>query len=187
MKVLKQTKESLDEKDLLKKANSESGLDSASELFQFYLELVYGVCLKYLKDSNKAEDACMDIYHEFVKKIKEHDVENLKSWLYVLTKNHCLGKLRKEKRDQEKFEQFTLVYSDDYYHPLKENQSDEKLQNLKDCLDRLNDIQGQCIRLFYYEKESYQDISEILQMPRNKIRSHIQNGRRNLKNCMEKK
>jgi len=179
--------EHLKEEELVELASSEEKNEVASHLFLQYSELVYGVCLKYLKDAHDAEDEVMNIYGLFLKKIKEHKVENVKSWLYVLTKNHCLGVLRKRKRDTAKFDQFSLMYSDDNYHPLEEGTEVDETERLSDCMKNLVELQRICIQSFYYEKQSYEEISGSLNLPWNKIRSNIQNGRRNLKKCLEAK
>ena len=176
----------LEDQDLLTHAIAEEDPIAASELFSRYIELVYGVCLKYMGDKTDAEDELMHVYELFVKKIKKHDVENVKSWLYVLTKNHCLGVLRKSKRDAEKFDQFAVMYSEEKYHPIVGDEKEEELLRLEECIKKLNEVQAKCIKAFYFEKQSYEEISALLGINWNKIRSNIQNGRRNLKNCMSK-
>jgi len=124
----------------------------------------------------------MDIYELYAKKIKTHQVDRFKSWLYVLSKNHCLEKLRKKKWQEEKS---TFMQFDTSFHPYSEDDKEELLQKLENCIKSLEREQKQCIKMFYLEKQSYNDISNSLELPWNKIRSLIQNGRRNLKNCME--
>ncbi len=175
------------DQELLTTAIVEQQPIASSELFNRYLELVYGVCLKYMGNRNDAQDELMHVYELFVKKIKVHDVENVKSWLYVLTKNHCLGVLRKQKRNTEKFDQFAVVYSEEKYHPIDGQEKESQLVKLESCIEKLNELQASCVRAFYYEKKSYDEISELLNIDWNRIRSNIQNGRRNLKNCMENK
>lgn len=178
--------QALADQDLLSQAIAESEPLAASELFSRYIELVYGVCLKYMGNKVDAEDELMHVYELFVKKIKQHDVDNVKSWLFVLTKNHCLGILRKKKRNTEKFDQFAVMYSEENYHPIIGDEKEEELKRLDECIEKLNEIQAQCIKAFYFDKQSYEEISSLLGITWNKIRSNIQNGRRNLKNCMGK-
>ena len=47
-------------------------------------------------------------------------------------------------------------------------------------------IKSKTIRLFYLENKCHNEITEMTGMDWNRVRSLIQNGRRNLKNCMEK-
>ena len=61
------------------------------------------------------------------------------------------------------------------------------IEYLKDCMETLPDKQKNCIDLFYLQGKSYKEIAELRNEQIGKIRSFIQNGRRNLKNCIEKK
>lgn len=64
-------------------------------LFKRYMPLVYGTCMKYLKDREAAKDMAMQVFEKLMKELKEKEVQNFKSWLYVLTRNECLMLLRK--------------------------------------------------------------------------------------------
>jgi RNA polymerase sigma-70 factor (ECF subfamily) len=68
-------------------------------------------------------------------------------------------------------------------HPIDEDRNDGKL---KECIEKLSDEQKQCIKLFYYKEKCYKEISDITKFDLKKVKSHIQNGKRNLKNCMER-
>jgi len=155
------------------------------DLFNRYVDLLFGVALKYHKDSARSEDAVMEIFEKYQQKIKTHDIQTFRPWLYVLAKNHCLEQLRKDKRTFEKKSEFELMQSDVSYHPYYEDEKEAQLQSLDKCIETLKTEQKQMIQLFYLEQRSYKEISEKLSMKWEKVRSHIQNGRRNLKKCME--
>jgi len=155
-----------------------------AELFVAYQELIFGVCLKYFKNKADAEDGLMSVYEQVSKKLKTHQVDNLRPWLYVLTKNHCLEKLRKKGKAFTKEKEAANMYSDTVFH-LDSIDKEEKLNKLENCMDKLIKEQKNCIRLFYFEKKSYQEIAESDGMAWSKVRSYIQNGRRMLKKCME--
>ncbi len=77
----------------------ESGdLLHVGKLYEKQMPLVYGVCLKYLKDEEQAKDAVMGIFEELTIKVKQHDIKQFKSWLYVLSRNYCLMQLRAGKK-----------------------------------------------------------------------------------------
>lgn len=162
--------------------------DLLAQLYGRYAELVYGVCLKYLKESSAAEDATMSIYEELVHKAREHEIDNFRSWLYVLAKNHCLMKLRREKRNLSVNYEPGIMHSlDSRHHTIEIEAENEEEGQLRDCLEQLNPQQKQCIELFYYQDHSYKEIAGMLKEALGKVRSNIQNGRRNLRICMEEK
>ncbi|MCH5720716.1 RNA polymerase sigma factor [Niabella hibiscisoli] len=90
-------KEATDEQ-LLAQFKQTGDQQALAELYLRYSELLYGVCLKYLEDAEEAKDAVMNIYQELLIKVPRHEIQNFKSWVYVLTKNHCLMQLRSAKK-----------------------------------------------------------------------------------------
>jgi RNA polymerase sigma factor (sigma-70 family) len=158
------------------------------------MELVYGVCLKYLKEPELAQDAVMQIFEELVLKLKKHEVENFRSWLHQVAKNYCLMQLRTPKNLKTVALPPLLMQNEEDVH-LNGMMSDgtswmekeENLQKLEECIASLSDEQRTMIKLFYLDGKCYNEIVEITGMEWNHVRSSIQNGRRNLKLCMEKK
>jgi len=153
------------------------------------MHLVYGVCLKYFKNRDDAGDGLTSIFEKLIVELPKHPVENFKSWLYVLTKNFCLMKLRSLKNENRKMEAWQIdqkifMESENEMHPIDE---DDNLENnkLQDCISRLKKEQKECILLFYYKDKSYKTIAEELKLEEKKVKSFIQNGKRNLKICIE--
>jgi RNA polymerase sigma factor (sigma-70 family) len=156
-----------------------------AELYQRYMDLLYAVCLKYLKDPEKAKDAVMTIFEELVSKLLKHEVVHFKGWVYMLAKNFCLMQLRAQK-------QMPMV-SDPDIMQLTENlhlngvfEKEEHLNQLTKCIDGLSPDQKHTVQLFYLQEKCYKEIAGITNMDWNKVRSLIQNARRNLKICMDK-
>ena len=67
------------------------------DLFERYSTFVYGVCLKYLKDREEAKDAVMQVFEKLIVELKTREINNFKSWLHVVVKNHCLMAIRQNK------------------------------------------------------------------------------------------
>lgn len=155
-------------------------------LFLRYSDLLYGVCLKYLEDAEEAKDAVMNIYQELLRKVPLHEIQHFKSWVYVLTKNFCLMQLRKTKKNITVNLDQQAVQSEDFSHLDDVMDQEETFNRLEDCMNKLSGDQEKTIRMFYYENKCYNEITENTGLDWNKVRSLIQNGRRNLKNCMEK-
>ena len=171
--------------DLLNEYQSTGDQNILARLYLQYTEMVYGVCLKYLKDAEASKDAVMNIYQELLTKLQTHQVTNFKSWLYVVTKNHCLMQLRKEKKMLTVEFQGESMQSEDFSHLDNILEKENNLQKLDTCMEGLNKEQHQAIQLFYLENKCYIEITELTGIEWNKVRSLVQNGRRNLKICME--
>jgi RNA polymerase sigma-70 factor (ECF subfamily) len=174
------------DKDLIEQYKTTGSLEVLGELYQRYMELVYGVCLKYLKEPEDAKDCVLNIFEELVTKLKKHEVDNFKGWLYQLAKNHCLMKLRKQKPSVVNID-VSFMHSEENFHPDDEMIKEENFKQLQYCLGQLAGQQRQAIELFYLKNKCYKEIAEITEIELNSVRSFIQNGRRNLKICMDKK
>jgi RNA polymerase sigma-70 factor (ECF subfamily) len=170
---------------LLKEYQSTLDQNVLAILYLRYTDLVYGTCLKYLKNAEASKDAVMNIYQELLQKLQTHTIDNFKSWLYVVAKNHCLMQLRKDKRTVTVEFQPAFMQSEDFSHLDDILEKEKDLLRLEKCIEGLNEEQNKVIKMFYTENKCYNEIADETGMDWNKIRSLIQNGRRNLKNCME--
>lgn len=149
------------------------------------MELVYGVCLKYLEDPEAAQDAVMQIFEQLISKVLQHEVSNFRSWLYTLAKNHCLMQLRNGKKQKIIPLPEEFMQSDQSEHLNGSTLKEIQLQLMEKCLEQLSREQQQTVTLFYLHQKSYHEIVAETGMEWNKVRSLIQNGRRNLKICMD--
>ena len=156
-----------------------------SILFDRYRLMVFGVCCKYLKEPEQANDATMDLFEKLLSQPQKSEVKHFKVWLFVLTKNHCLMILRKKSPQFTNVED-TFVESDSIWHPMEEGEEEARQARLDECLKRLPAGQLSCIRGFFYDKLPYQELARRLSMEVKKVKSNIQNGKRNLKLCMER-
>jgi len=159
-------------------------------LYQKYMHLVYGVCIKYLKNRSDAQDAVINIFEKLTIEAIRQEIGHFKNWLFVVTKNHCLMEIRKRSTDEAKFSNWQedekqLMELCIEMHPLDEN---SKLSDaLQDCITKLKDEQKDCINLFYFKKKCYRDIGKMLHIEEKTVKSSIQNAKRNLKICLERK
>ena len=171
--------------DLVQQYRAAGNIDTLGELYQRYMELVYGVCLKYMKEPEDAKDCVINIFEELVTKLKKYEVDNFKPWLYQLAKNHCLMKLRSKKENPVNVD-MDVVHLSENIHLDDAMEKEVRLSSMESCIEQLPVDQKQAIQLFYLEDKCYKEISETIHADINKVRSFIQNGRRNLKICMEK-
>lgn len=176
------------DKELLIAFKQTGNINLLSTLYQRYMDLVFGVCLKYFKDAERSKDAVMDIFDELNTKLRVHEVENFKSWLHVLARNHCLMQLRSPRNIKTTEFNPVFMYSEQNTHLNGEVlEKEENFKKLEQCMESLPDEQKQAVQLFYLESKCYNEIAAITGFDWNKVRSYIQNGKRNLKLCMEEK
>ena len=155
------------------------------DLYQRYMDLLYGVCLKYFKDTELAKDAVLSIFEELITKLQKHEVENFKAWLYQVAKNYCLMQLRKDKKFTKAQIDPDVMQNQEIVHLNGELEKEENFKQLDFCLGQLNQDQRQVLELFYLQNKCYKEIVEQTGLEWNAVRSFIQNGKRNLKICMD--
>jgi RNA polymerase sigma-70 factor (ECF subfamily) len=179
------------DEELINEFSSGRDIKVLGKLYSGYMHLVYGLCLKYLKDRDESKDAVMQIFEKLIVEIPKQKIENFRSWLHVVTKNYCLMQLRTQKSIGEKHNEWAIdpgnfMENNSDLHPIDRDEVDIEA-GLADCIERLNDEQKECIRQFYYESRCYSEIAKNLSIDEKKVKSHLQNGKRNLKLCLEEK
>jgi len=168
-------------------AYKESGnLEVLGTLYNKYMHLVFGVCLNYFKDEEQSKDAVMQIFEELVVKLKVHEVQNFKSWLHVLSRNHCLMALRKASKNPTVAMEDNFVENADFVHLDIDDTRETQLSVMEKCMETLPEEQRKSVDLFYLQEKCYKEVAEITGYDMLKVKSYIQNGKRNLKICIEK-
>lgn len=157
-------------------------------LFERYTLLLFGLCMKYLKNEEEAKDAVQQVFLKAITELHKYPVQFFKSWLYMVAKNHCLMKLRERQGKVITEINEDLVTGENESITLAELlEKDKQLEVMTESIDELNDEQKQCVTLFYLDRRSYQQIVETTGFTMMQVKSYIQNGKRNLKLIMEKK
>lgn len=188
LKFIKNTTEIKDPDDaaLLLRYKSTGSLDALGALYNRYMHLVYGVCLNYFKEEEASKDAVMQIFEELVVKLKIHEVQNFKSWLHVLTRNHCLMALRKLAKNNTVSIDDTFVENTDFVHLDIDDTKETQLTVMEKCMESLTEEQRRSVDLFYLQEKCYKEVAELTGYEMVKVKSYIQNGKRNLKICIKK-
>jgi len=174
------------ELEMLAEYRSTGDLELLGKLYEQYMPLVFGLCLKYFKDEEQSKDAVMQIFEELVKKLRVHEVANFKAWLYTLSRNHCLMILRSSSKHEMLSIDDNFMENEAFVHLNLEDDTEEKLSIMAKCLEDLPAEQKASINLFYLEQKCYKEVADQTGFDLNKVKSYIQNGKRNLKICIEK-
>lgn len=185
----KQDLSSLSDDALFRLYKETKDKESFGEIYKRYAKLVYGACFKYMKNREEAKDVMMDVFEMLMEKIpKQENINFISTWIYTVTRNKCLIKLREAKKlPKETFEYNFLEKNSDFH---MENQGFLRLYNeegqdqdeiIQATIEKLSPEQRACIKAFYLNNMSYKQIEEQLGFPLVKVKSHLQNGKRNLK------
>ena len=174
------------DEELLQAFRQSGDMKYFAELYTRFVPKLYGLCLKYLADREAARDAVMDIFQQLPEKIAQYEIANFNSWLYSVAKNHCFSRLKKENQVYFVKIEDAVVENDTFFSHNDKPQSEEEMEALEYCIETLTDEQKTSVKLFYLENRSYADICDMTGFALSKVKSYIQNGKRNLKSCILK-
>jgi RNA polymerase sigma factor (sigma-70 family) len=197
------------DEELISKYKQTANLALVAELYQRYAAFIFGVCMKYLKEEENSKDVSRELFEKLAKVLKDTEVQNFKSWLHVIVKNQCLMFLRSQKNKQDKTVPLNISYQQDeqedaseqllkntaafgmenemFWNPSDEDWLENHLNLLEKAIMHLPTEQRNCIDLFYLKEKCYKEICEITGYELSKVKSYIQNGKRNLKIYLEKR
>lgn len=182
-------KEYNSDEELLKHYKQSGNKELFADLFKKHVSVVYGTCLFYLQDKDEAQDATMQLFEKLLLDINNREIDNFKGWLSFVVRNHCISIIRKNKSQNKNIKSYYEFEYEDANYETEEKinavSDDVMLENMKLCLPKLKENQRVCVELFYLNNKSYQDISNQTGFTLNEIKSHIQNGKRNLKLLLE--
>jgi RNA polymerase sigma factor (sigma-70 family) len=152
-------------------------------LFERYTHLVYGICLRYLKDRDQCKDAVMEIFENLFDKLSGNRISSFKNWIYTVSRNHCLMMIRKSAGAQRIKNRiiFDTVDAEVFAVDLP---AGDKEKLVAEAIEHLISEQRLCVSLLYLQDKSYKDISDLTGYTLNQVKSHVQNGKRNLKNYL---
>jgi RNA polymerase sigma factor (sigma-70 family) len=157
-------------------------------LLQRYTLLLLGVCMKYLKNEEEAKDGVQQVFLKAIAELHKYKVDYFKSWIYMVAKNHCLMKLRdKHGKNNAVLNEQSLIAEEEFSHHREHIEKDQMLETMAMALEELNGEQKQCVTLFYLDKKSYQEIADNTGFSMMQVKSHIQNGKRNLRLLIERR
>ncbi|MGN6541198.1 MAG: RNA polymerase sigma factor [Ginsengibacter sp.] len=149
-----------------------------------YTLLLLGVCMKYLKNEEDARDCVQQIFLKVINELQKYKVDYFKSWIYMIAKNHCLMKLRGNKNVSVELNEKIIPAEEGQIDKTDFVEKEALLIKMKRAIKQLNREQQECVNLFYLQKKSYSEVSEITGFSMLQVKSHLQNGKRKLKLLM---
>ncbi|MEM1118941.1 MAG: sigma-70 family RNA polymerase sigma factor [Bacteroidota bacterium] len=167
----------------------------AAELFQRYVDKVYIIVRKYVKDRETSKDVVMNVFEKVLKNLRNTKIDTFGNWVHTIARNECSQHHRKlssqakqlsEWGDLERNSQ-NSVENDYLQHLIKKEDDDTTKKALEKALNSLKDHHRTCIKLLYFEKKSYKEIAQITGFSDKEVKSYIQHAKNNLRKKLSKK
>ena len=174
----------LSDEALIQKFLQDRNTDWLGILLPRYSMLLFGVCMKYLKNEEDAKDCVQQIFLRVIKEIHRHKVQHFKSWIYIVARNACLMRLRGNKKFKLEWNENLVVKDDEAERRHQHMEKEKLLDQLQENILKLKPEQQSCINYFYLQKKSYAEISGLTGFSIPQVKSYLQNGKRNLEIMM---
>ena len=179
--------ENITDEELLKRYCDSGDLVYFVEAYKRYMPLMYGVALKYLKRPEDAQDAVMQLFEELIVKVKAVERQSFKAWLYTCIRNNCLMEIRKKSKNLSiSLDDSFMEFCDDF-HLTFVNEKENREKSLRECVEGLPERQRVSVKYFFLDELSYKEVEERTGFSSKMVKSFIQNGKRNLKLCLQRK
>ncbi len=183
----KSNKDQLSEDALIQGYRESENIAFIGELFDPYIHLIYGLCMKYLKNEEESNDAVMQIFENSLNDLKTQEIKNFKNWIYIVSKNYCLKIIRRQKQNLKYIDaskannSIRFMEIEDDLNLIIDDTLNKKNEALYNAIKQLKGPQRECIELFYLQEKSYKEVVEITGFEMKKVKSYVQNGKRNLR------
>ncbi len=162
------------------------------QLYQRYVHLAYGVCMQILKDDQDSREVVSEVFRILYERLPDSQVHSFRNYLYTVCRNESFARLRRQRQEQDM--QSTLRSMENEVENFMENEpfrtlfeNEQTLEaEVRRAIDQLGDGQRKCVRLFFLEGKSYREIAGDTGYSEQQVKSHLQNGKRNLRQLLEK-
>ncbi len=154
-----------------------------SEIYELYADVLFGVCLKYSRNHQDAEDTLQDSFLTIFNKIKQYNNKgSFEGWLKRITINTALQKYRKKtplqlvKEVTEIEETADIDFEDEHLD----------IDFLLNLIQQLPDKYRLVFNLYVLDSYSHKEISEMLNISVGTSKSNLSRARKKLKEELEK-
>lgn len=168
---------------LVLRALNEKDQRAYTELMGRYKDSVYFMLLKMVNNSDDAEDLTIETFSKAFKRLDQYTPQfAFSTWLFKIASNHSIDFIRKKRikavsidqgYSNEDGESYVIPVKEDSLDPEESMQKDERVQRMRDVVEKLKPRYKRLVELRYFEEKSYEEISEILDLPLGTVKAQL--------------
>ena len=168
---------------LVLRALNEKDQRAYTEIMGRYKDSVYYMLLKMVNNSDDAEDLTIETFSKAFKMLDQYTPQYaFSTWLFKIASNHSIDFIRKKRIKAISIDQgYSNVDGESYVIPVKEEgldpeesmEKDERVQRMHDVVEKLKPRYQRLVELRYFEEKSYEEISEILELPLGTVKAQL--------------
>lgn len=159
-------------------------IDAFEKILFMYEKQIFSYLYRIINQKEDAEDLAQITFLKLYKNIKSIDIEkNFNAWVYKIATNSAYDWLRKKRSHPETFIEDTntieTMRDESAYDMVEGIESKEAIE---EALNKIKPIYKSILLLFYREELTYQEISDVLFLPLNTVKSNLFRAKKALKN-----
>lgn len=168
---------------LVLRALNEKDQRAYTELMGRYKDSVYFMLLKMVNNSDDAEDLTIETFSKAFKRLDQYTPQfAFSTWLFKIASNHSIDFIRKKRikavsidqgYSNEDGESYVIPVKEESLDPEESMQKDERVQRMRDVVEKLKPRYRRLVELRYFEEKSYEEISEILELPLGTVKAQL--------------
>ncbi len=161
----------------------EGDTSAFSILVERYKDLIYTLALRMIKNREEAEEVSQDTFIKVYKSLSKFKGDSkFSTWIYKVTYNTCLDRLKKLKRTQN-----TVAINEFTEHEVKTLDSalatleiKERKEAIQKCINMLPSNDSFLLTLYYFEEQSLDEIAKIVNLKPNNVKIKLYRSRKKL-------
>ena len=168
----------------------EGHTNAFSTLVDRYKDLVFSLALRMVKNKEEAEEVAQDTFVKVFKSLRQFKGDSkFSTWIYKVTYNTCLDRLKKHKREQhvDSIDEFNVNQIKNMDNALDDMEAEERKQAIQDCIKLLPSDDAFLLTLFYFEEESLEEIAKVVNLTENNVKVKLFRIRKKLATILKER
>lgn len=155
---------------------------ACQKILNLYKGRIFSYVYRMVRNFHDAEDITFDAFIKCFKSLGSFDrSKKFSTWLFTIAHNVTIDFFRKNKQEYEYFDDRHSV-KDDF---VQQYEKKKKMEKIEKAVAKLPPIDRELVILFHKEEHSYQEISDILEMPLTTIKTRLHRARKKLRNLVQ--
>jgi len=156
-------------------------------LYKKYYNIIFGVCLKMIKNKPLAQDLSQDIFMKLIRKLDKFNGDNftqLSVWVSKLSKNHTIDFIRARKTT-ENIDNISLdLFTEIIDLSVIDNYDEIVANDIKNAISKLSEQSRKVFELYYINNYSHKEIADELNLNVGTSKSNLFKAKRKLASAL---
>ena len=178
------------ERDELNQLLSQTGRSdnkAFAELYKRTSSMLFGVCLRMLRDRGAAEEVLQETYTTVWRRAAGFDAKkgSATTWLMTLSRNKAIDRLRQHREELLDDSSALDNAVDGQPEPASDAEASQEYRRLQHCLGELEPQQRDSVREAFFSGATYNELAIRCKVPLGTMKSWIRRSLMQLRTCLD--